>query len=297
LAQICTAQTGELLINETFGTARANSSLAEGRTTYQLASTICPIDGEYSLADTVSGSCFNFTWHTVLADHTPNDTRGNMMVVNGAYGANAFYQQPLTTLCGGANYEISVWAINLLKPGTCTYPLSPDLTISIETADGRVIQTTPIGTIPLATTPTWARYAAVFTAPTTDEPVVVKLIDNQGDAGCGNDLAIDDIQLKQCSACTPDAIYVPDAFTPNNDGMNDALRIVTSESITFDMKIYNRWGSVIFTSNRLDQQWDGTYNGTPCAADAYTWSITYRSAKSARLGSDYVQTGRVLLIR
>jgi len=295
-AQFCTAQSGELLINESFGTVQASTSLT-GRTSYPYAAYACPPDGEYTLGDTVDNTCFNYTWHKVVEDHTSNDKRGNMMVINAAYGAKAFYQQPLTELCSGATYEISVWAINLNKPGICTNTLLPDLTINIETRDGTVIQTTAIGTIPQAATPTWVRYAAVFTAPETNEAVIVKLIDNQGDAGCGNDLAIDDIQLKQCTACMPEALYVPDAFTPNSDGMNDRLTVSARESITYDLKVFNRWGSLVFASNTTTNAWDGTYNGSPCSPDTYTWMITYRSAKSANLGSDFVRTGRVLLIR
>ena len=298
IAQVCNDSSGELVINQTFGDS-GNNPLAAGLTSYEYEPINCPGDGQYTIISTLDGTCFNSTWYAVATNHTPNDAKGNMMVVNGGSKPGAFYEQPVSSLCKGTTYEISVWIINLLKTGTCSNPLIPNLSINVETTDGLVIQSVTIGQISQTDIPIWRRYAAVFTVPTTTEDVVIKLINNQGDYGCGNDLVIDDFQVRQCGACAdvPDLIYVPDAFTPNNDGVNDTLAIFlrSSAASSFSLKVYNRWGSLIFTSTDPTHKWDGTYAGSPCLSGTYTWIIVYNPGTQTK--ADYVQTGKVLLVR
>ncbi|GAB3718239.1 hypothetical protein GCM10027592_60970 [Spirosoma flavus] len=218
------------------------------------------------------------------------------MIVNGAFEAGEFYKQPIAAgLCPGTSYELSLWAVNLIKPGVCQNSVLPNLTIRVETEDGTLLKAIGLGTIAETPTPIWNQYATVFTAPMTNERVVIKLLNQEG--GCGNDLAIDDIQLRQCSACMPDPIYVPDVFTPNNDGVNDALSVFLNNVASFSLKIYNRWGSLLFMSSDPENKWDGTFNGNPCATGDYAWVISYKSARSVGTESDYVRTGRVQLVR
>ncbi|WP_460972015.1 T9SS type B sorting domain-containing protein [Spirosoma migulaei] len=297
IAQVCADPSGELVFNQTFGTARSTSSIA-GLTPYEYEPINCPGDGQYTITNALDGSCFNSTWYAVATDHTPNDTQGNMLVINGGSKAGMFYQQPVSGLCKGTSYEVSVWVLNLLKTGTCLNALIPNLSISIETNDGLVIQSTLIGPILQTDSPTWRRCSLVFTAPTTVDEVVIKLINNQGDLGCGNDMIIDDLQVKQCSECVgqPEPVFVPTVFTPNNDGVNDTLAVFlhAATSNSFSLKIYNRWGSLIFTSSDPAQKWDGTYSGAPCATGTYTWVIAFRSGTTR---SDIIQTGSILLMR
>ena len=297
LGQACLDLAKEPAVNQSFGKVGAAVSLA-GRTTYQYSTDACPLDGSYTLMDAVDGSCYFYLWHGVPEDHTPDDVGGNMMIVNGSdQTAGAFYEHPLAGLCSGTAYEFSVWAMNLLKPGICTAPLLPDLAISVETKSGQVIELVNIGIVPQSATPIWRQYTAVFTAPEVTDGVVVKLINREGGAGCGNDLALDDIQLKQCGACSPTPLYVPEAFTPNNDGVNDDLAIFLRRAVSFSLIIYNRWGSPVFTSNALDQKWDGTHGNTPCPAGDYTWAINYQLADATNVTREYVKTGRILLLR
>lgn len=294
--QTCTGPSSELIISQPFGSAAGGSSLA-GLTTYQYVFSTCPDNGQYTTVERVNGTCFNNAWHTVTEDHTPNDVRGNMLVINASNEVGAFFQQPLSGLCGGNQYEFSVWGLNLLRPGICSEPNLPNLTIRIETQTGRVLQTIDFGSISVTATPTWRRFSTLFTAPMVNEPVVVKLINNQEAGGCGNDLALDDIELKQCEVCPIDPVYVPDVFTPNRDGVNDDLAVFMRPDIAFTLKIYNRWGSLVFTSNALDQKWNGDYAGSPCMTGDYTWVITYRLVDPVNTTRDYTRTGHVMLMR
>ena len=296
LGQACLDLAKEPTVNQSFGRVGATVSLT-GRTTYRSSTDTCPLDGSYTVMGAVDGSCYFSLWHSVPEDHTPSDERGNMMIVNGSDEAGAFYEHPLAGLCSGTAYEFSVWGMNLLKPGICTAPLLPDLAISVETKTGQVIETVNIGIIPQSATPIWRQYTAVFTAPEMTDGVVVKLINRQGSGGCGNDLALDDIQLKQCGACSPTPLYVPEAFTPNNDGLNDELAIFLRRAVSFSLTIYNRWGSPVFTSDALTRKWDGNHGGAPCPAGDYNWAVSYQLADATNVTRAYVKTGRILLLR
>ena len=295
-AQVCTSPSNELTINQSFGSV-GEPPAETGQSTYQFVTAVCPDNGQYTVATSVDGRCFNNAWHTVAEDHTPNDRQGNMLIVNASNETGAFYQQPLASLCANTRYEFSVWGLNLLRPGICSAPTLPNLIIRIETEAGRVLQTIDFGQLNLTPSPTWTRFSTLFTAPAVAEPVIVKLINNQEAGGCGNDLALDDIQLKPCESCPSGPALVPDAFTPNNDGRNDRLIVFVRDAVSYNLRIYNRWGSLVFASDATTESWDGTYAGSPCLPDEYSWVLTYRPAQTSPAAQPYVRKGQVLLLR
>ncbi len=298
MAQQCANPSGDLVINQTFGTAGNPVSLVN-QTTYEFEPIDCPGDGQYAVLSSLDGTCFNSTWHAVDRDHTAAGIRGNMLVVNGGNKPGVFYQQPVSGLCKGTSYEVSFWVMNLLRTETCLNALIPNLSIRVETSEGLLIQSLAIGQIPQTDTPTWRRYSVLFTAPVLTDDIVIKLINNQGDYGCGNDMALDDFQVRQCGDCPdqPETVYIPDAFSPNNDGMNDRLTFFTQLRTTnsFRINVFNRWGNLIFSSDNPADTWDGTFNGLPCPADTYTWIVTYQSVTPPK--REISQRGRVLLVR
>lgn len=74
-------------------------------------------------------------------------------------------------------------------------------------------------------------------------------------------------------------IYIPSAFTPNNDGINDSLEIKgkTSQIIKFNMKIFNRYGEQVFEINDVNKKWDGIYKGKVVNQGTYNYSIFYET--------------------
>lgn len=56
-------------------------------------------------------------------------------------------------------------------------------------------------------------------------------------------------------------MYIPSAFTPNGDGVNDYFGVSAEGIKLFNIEIYNRWGEMIFTSDNIYELWDGTYQG------------------------------------
>jgi gliding motility-associated-like protein len=80
-------------------------------------------------------------------------------------------------------------------------------------------------------------------------------------------------------------LAVPNAFTPNNDGQNDFLRVLNAiKAEKLEFKIYNRWGQLVFRTSNWKQGWDGTVKGTQQGTGVYVWFLTFtdRDTKQAR---------------
>lgn len=70
------------------------------------------------------------------------------------------------------------------------------------------------------------------------------------------------------------AIYVPTAFTPNNDGKNDRFTPHPVGISRYNyFRVFNRWGQLLFSSRQMQQGWDGTFNGQAQPAGTYVWMI------------------------
>lgn len=67
------------------------------------------------------------------------------------------------------------------------------------------------------------------------------------------------------------AVFVPNAFSPNNDAINDVLHVFGKEVSGILFKVYNRWGEAVFESRNLNDGWDGTYRGKLLAPDVYVY--------------------------
>lgn len=93
-------------------------------------------------------------------------------------------------------------------------------------------------------------------------------------------------------------IYFPNAFTPNNDGINEVFSPVgnTSMANSYKLQIYNRWGQKIFESQNPDIGWDGTYNGTLSENDIYVYIVSYRM-ENCIIFADHTHQSTVMLIR
>ncbi len=96
--------------------------------------------------------------------------------------------------------------------------------------------------------------------------------------------------------CPSLQVFVPDAFTPNGDGINDLLKWQGGSNIEAQMKVFDRWGEVIFASTNSSPYWDGTYQGKLCSPATYTWSLEYwpRLTVNQQVG---IMQGKVLLLK
>jgi gliding motility-associated-like protein len=69
------------------------------------------------------------------------------------------------------------------------------------------------------------------------------------------------------------AIYVPNSFTPNGDGMNETFGAYSEGVKDFTMQVFDRWGAMIFESNDINKRWDGTYRGQLAPQGSYVYKI------------------------
>ena len=89
-------------------------------------------------------------------------------------------------------------------------------------------------------------------------------------------------------------IIVPDAFTPNNDGVNDIFKQLDCSLMNqYNMKIFNRWGQMVFETSDINQGWDGKFGDRECEVGAYVYVIEYDIEER---GSG-ISKGSLLLIR
>ena len=89
-------------------------------------------------------------------------------------------------------------------------------------------------------------------------------------------------------------VHIPNAFTPNGDGLNDILLPITEGIAEVQQfRIYDRWGREIYAWQPGGKGWDGTYRSMPSEPGAYVWYFK-------GIGVDeklYEQKGTVVLIR
>ncbi|MBD3749389.1 MAG: gliding motility-associated C-terminal domain-containing protein [Sphingobacteriales bacterium] len=88
-------------------------------------------------------------------------------------------------------------------------------------------------------------------------------------------------------------LIVPNAFTPNGDGTNDQFNVLISNLKTYHIDIFNRYGSLIFSSNSIVDSWDGTYKGKPMPVGVYYFLIEAEDLK----GNKIYKKDSVTLIR
>lgn len=89
--------------------------------------------------------------------------------------------------------------------------------------------------------------------------------------------------------------FIPSAFTPNNDGLNDQFKpVMKCAAKEYLFKIFNRYGGVAFSSKDAQKAWKGDYGTNGAPSGVYTWVLQYKNPNTNKL---IVKTGNVLLIR
>jgi len=103
------------------------------------------------------------------------------------------------------------------------------------------------------------------------------------------DTAVRTIQVE-----TDFGIYIPNAFTPNNDGLNDEFKPVIRSASKYNLKIFDRWGHLIFESTEIENGWDGTNRGgANSKSEVYMWRIELTSSR----GATKSLTGHVTVVK
>ncbi|ASZ13060.1 gliding motility-associated C-terminal domain-containing protein [Chitinophaga sp. MD30] len=88
---------------------------------------------------------------------------------------------------------------------------------------------------------------------------------------------------------------LPNAFSPNGDGRNDIFRpVVRGPMYNYELRVFNRWGELIFLTSDDHRGWDGKYKGAPVDNGTYVWWLTYKKVPG---GEPHVLKGEVTVIR
>jgi len=129
----------------------------------------------------------------------------------------------------------------------------------------------------------YARLTSVYTGLTDRYSITVK-----DEHGC---ITTDSFLLATRHCCT---ILIPDAFSPNGDGINDvfSLKGETSQRVN-EFSIFNRLGQRIYTSVNQDDIWDGTFSGKKCDMGVYFYYLRYTCSDE----NEYVKRGNITLLR
>jgi len=89
------------------------------------------------------------------------------------------------------------------------------------------------------------------------------------------------------------SIFIPNAFSPNGDQLNDIFEVKGRFLAAYRMLIYDRWGQILFDSKNQGQGWDGRFNGKEIPTGTYAYRITGQDAA----GKEFTKTGTVTLLR
>lgn len=88
-------------------------------------------------------------------------------------------------------------------------------------------------------------------------------------------------------------IYIPNAFTPDGDGINDWFNVQVTNVGKFEFRIHNRWGQEVFVSQNPSNHWDGNVNGEPAPMGVYVYTLKLQDQQ----GEWHYRTGSLTLIR
>jgi gliding motility-associated-like protein len=111
------------------------------------------------------------------------------------------------------------------------------------------------------------------------------------------------VTINECTA-TDEIVIIPDPcvcvvtapniFSPNGDGHNDNFKQLDCYDLSqYDMKVYNRYGEVVFETTNMDGAWNGTFEGKDCDLGTYVYTINF----TRLTGETGVVTGNVILVR
>jgi gliding motility-associated-like protein len=88
-------------------------------------------------------------------------------------------------------------------------------------------------------------------------------------------------------------VMMPNAFTPNGDGLNDYYGPIGKVPEGYRLQLFNRNGEIVFKSSSIDQRWNGTYKGQLQPTSVFIYMIDYKDLQN----KPHQQKGTFTLIR
>ncbi len=129
---------------------------------------------------------------------------------------------------------------------------------------------------------------SVINAQTTERYRVtgVKMLNNQIVS------VSNEVEVKPAST-----FYIPTAFSPNGDGLNETFGIIGEGITEYNLQIFNRWGELVFESNDVSRQWDGTYRNQKVQTDTYVFKVVAKgTSDNGKYKKTFNQNGTVTVV-
>lgn len=125
----------------------------------------------------------------------------------------------------------------------------------------------------------------IYTTPGTHNPIQVVI----NEFGCSD-------SSRSSLFIEPFVVYIPNAFTPDGNEFNNTFSAVSYlDASEWEMRIFDRWGELLYTSNDQHASWDGTYKGKTAPSGVYTYVVKYVSC--AVNAQEELLTGHFSLLR
>lgn len=291
-SKLCTGVLGEPIISNDFGsgTATYNTSRLGFSTTFTLWNRAQTNDGYYSIVNRVPND-FQLqgtnVWHSGN-DHTSNDGRGYMMLVNADEKLGQFYKDTVDNLCVGGTYEFSSYLANLFKPEDAfrnpVPSIPPKVRFEIRDLAGNLLDSVSTGNIENATALTWQKYGITFKSPSNS---IVLVMVSTASRGTGNDIVLDDIVFRPC---IPATISITPTVTVCEEGSGSfTVRIEGNADYKYSKwqvtrnggKVWTYLGATILqTTNALNYNVDLPLTNIPVTDDSTLYRLVLSTSES-----------------
>jgi len=215
-------------------------------------------------------------------------------------GATSVLEHPVHTYANRRSYRVllrikapgSVCILDsvskIIEIGEFNIQASADQTIT----EGQSVQlnvTVTGGGISFQWSPdTWLSSSTIANPVAIPADDITYIVTAENTSGC---IAADSVSVKVISI---NEIYVPTAFTPNNDGLNEIFKPVLGTKFSLqNFSVFTRWGEKLFSTSQKDIGWDGKIMGGAQPTGVYTWLIKAVNKE----GQSIIKKGTVVLIR
>jgi gliding motility-associated-like protein len=123
------------------------------------------------------------------------------------------------------------------------------------------------------------------------------IVEMESQIGClGSDSVFVKLKEEEIPPEPNNRIFVPNAFSPDGDGVNDVFRVEGDGSRIYNLqtRIYDRWGGLVFSSSGIENGWDGKKNGKDCPGGVYVYKIVF---SVDGVPGNQERVGTVMLVR
>ncbi|MFH1120427.1 MAG: gliding motility-associated C-terminal domain-containing protein [Bacteroidota bacterium] len=131
--------------------------------------------------------------------------------------------------------------------------------------------------------------------PANGDQVTIEMTSSENCATNNPAFSVETVALSPCGF----VLQVPNAFTPDNDLLNDVFRPVLGEILPskYLLQVFNRWGEIVFETNNPDEAWDGTFLGNPASRGTYIYKLEFEVPEYITNSIESPMRGFVMLLR